>query len=160
MRDNQKVGNTATMYYFRHYFSVLFFSKHAKSIQTINNRSFGWKGLFYITTCIWKSWFREVCAYWHAFLDSLYTQQFFINSHDYSRCYIAARLLEDDMGESLKHEAFNQWDYDLEVVDGSLLVKHKNIQSSQKWNQMTHIWIFFFWKPIKVVPEGCCKVSR
>ena len=36
------------------------------------------------------------------------------------------------MGESLKHEAFNNWDYDLEVIDGSLLVKHKNTKSSQK----------------------------
>ncbi len=43
------------------------------------------------------------------------------------RCYIASKLLEDDMGESLKHEDFKNWDYDLEAIDGSLVVKHKRV---------------------------------
>ena len=42
-------------------------------------------------------------------------------------CYTPVRLLEDDMNQSLQEPGYDNWEYNLEVHDGSFVVKHKNI---------------------------------
>ena len=44
-------------------------------------------------------------------------------------CYIIPKLLEDELGESLRAPGFENWTYSLEDVDGTLQVRHKNIKT-------------------------------
>ena len=45
---------------------------------------------------------------------------------DEEGCYVYPRTLEDELGESLSLNGWDNWGYDIEIVDGSIVVKHKN----------------------------------
>ena len=45
---------------------------------------------------------------------------------DNEGCYVYPRTLEDLLGETLSLDGWDDWGYDIKVVDGSILVKHKN----------------------------------
>ena len=47
-------------------------------------------------------------------------------------CYIPPKLAEDALGEDLRAKGFENWTYDIEHVDGSLTVRHKNIDLDMK----------------------------
>ena len=41
-------------------------------------------------------------------------------------CYVYPRTLEDKLGEPLSLKGWDNWGYDIKVVDGSIVVNHKN----------------------------------
>ena len=45
---------------------------------------------------------------------------------DKEGCYVYPRTLEDELGESLSLKGWDNWGYDIKIVDGSIVVKHKN----------------------------------
>ena len=45
---------------------------------------------------------------------------------DNEGCYVYPRTLENLLGETLSLDGWDDWGYDIKVVDGSILVKHKN----------------------------------
>ncbi len=45
---------------------------------------------------------------------------------DNEGCYVYPRILEDQLGEPLSLKGWDNWGYDIKVVDGSIVVKHKN----------------------------------
>ena len=45
---------------------------------------------------------------------------------DKEGCYVYPRTLVDELGESLSMKGWDKWGYDIKVVDGSIVVKHKN----------------------------------
>ncbi len=45
---------------------------------------------------------------------------------DKEGCYVYPRTLEDELDESLSMKGWDNWGYDIKVVDGSIVVKHKN----------------------------------
>ena len=45
---------------------------------------------------------------------------------DSEGCYVYPRTLEDELGESLSLKGWDNWGYDIKVMDGSIVVKHKN----------------------------------
>ena len=45
---------------------------------------------------------------------------------DKEGCYVYPRTLEDKLGESLSLKGWDNWGYDIKIVDGSIVVKHKN----------------------------------
>ncbi len=50
---------------------------------------------------------------------------------DREGCYVYPRILEDELGESLSLKGWDNWGYDIKVVDGSIVVKHKNRPQSK-----------------------------
>ena len=46
-----------------------------------------------------------------------------------SPCYIPAKLMEDVCGESFKNDAFKDWSYSIENIDGSLVIRHHGIET-------------------------------
>ena len=42
-------------------------------------------------------------------------------------CYIPAKLLEDDLNESLRSAGFEEWSYSIDNVDGSAVIRHHGI---------------------------------
>ena len=46
-------------------------------------------------------------------------------------CYVYPRTLEDDLGQSLSLKGWDHWGYDIKVLDGSIVVKHKNRPNSK-----------------------------
>ena len=50
---------------------------------------------------------------------------------DSEGCYVYARVLEDELGESLSLNGWEKWGYDIKVLDGSIVVKHKNRPNSK-----------------------------
>ncbi len=46
-------------------------------------------------------------------------------------CYVYPRTLEDELGESLSLKGWDNWGYDIKVLDGSIVVKHKNRPKSK-----------------------------
>ena len=45
---------------------------------------------------------------------------------DSEGCYVYPRTLEDELSESLSLKGWDNWGYDIRLVDGSIVVKHKN----------------------------------
>ena len=45
---------------------------------------------------------------------------------DKEGCYVYPKTLVDELGESLSLKGWDNWGYDIKVVDGSIVVKHKN----------------------------------
>ena len=45
---------------------------------------------------------------------------------DSEGCYVYPRVLEDKLKEPLSLKGWDNWGYDIKVVDGSIVVKHKN----------------------------------
>ena len=45
---------------------------------------------------------------------------------DAEGCYVYPRTLEDKLGESLSLNGWDNWGYDIKIIDGSIVVKHKN----------------------------------
>ena len=45
---------------------------------------------------------------------------------DSEGCYVYPRTLEDKLNEPLSLKGWDNWGYDIRVVDGSIVVKHKN----------------------------------
>ena len=50
---------------------------------------------------------------------------------DNEGCYVYPRTLEDELGEPLSLNGWDNWGYDIKVVDGSIVVKHKNRPQSK-----------------------------
>ena len=50
---------------------------------------------------------------------------------DKEGCYVYPRTLMDELGESLSMKGWDKWGYDIKVVDGSIVVKHKNRPKSK-----------------------------
>ena len=50
---------------------------------------------------------------------------------DSEGCYVYPRTLEDKLGEPLSLKGWDNWGYDIKVVDGSIVVKHKNRPESK-----------------------------
>ena len=50
---------------------------------------------------------------------------------DSEGCYVYPRTLEDKLGESLSLKGWDNWGYDIKVVDGSIVVNHKNRPQSK-----------------------------
>ncbi len=50
---------------------------------------------------------------------------------DKEGCYVYPRTLEDELGESLSLKGWDKWGYDIKVVNGSIVVKHKNRPKSK-----------------------------
>ena len=50
---------------------------------------------------------------------------------DSEGCYVYPRTLEDKLKEPLSLKGWDDWGYDIEVVDGSIVVKHKNRPQSK-----------------------------
>ena len=50
---------------------------------------------------------------------------------DNEGCYVYPRTLEDLLNESLSLKGWDNWGYDIKVVDGSIVVKHKNRPKSK-----------------------------
>ena len=50
---------------------------------------------------------------------------------DNEGCYVYPRTLEDELNEPLSLNGWDNWCYDIEVVDGSIVVKHKNRPESK-----------------------------
>ena len=46
-------------------------------------------------------------------------------------CYVYPRILEDELEESLSLKGWDNWGYDIKVLDGSIVVKHKNRPKSK-----------------------------
>ena len=46
-------------------------------------------------------------------------------------CYVYPRTLEDELDESLSLKGWDKWGYDIKVLDGSIVVKHKNRPKSK-----------------------------
>ena len=46
-------------------------------------------------------------------------------------CYVYPRTLEDKLGEPLSLKGWDNWGYDIKVVDGSIVVNHKNRPQSK-----------------------------
>jgi len=46
-------------------------------------------------------------------------------------CYVYPRTLEDELNESLSLKGWDNWGYDIKVLDGSIVVKHKNRPKSK-----------------------------
>ena len=54
-------------------------------------------------------------------------------------CYVYPRILEDELDESLSLKGWDNWGYDIKVLDGSIVVKHKNRPKSKhpQYNTVT-----------------------
>ena len=54
-------------------------------------------------------------------------------------CYVYPRILEDELDESLSLKGWDNWGYDIKVLDGSIVVKHKNRPKSKhpQYNSVT-----------------------
>ena len=50
---------------------------------------------------------------------------------DSEGCYVYPRTLEDKLKEPLSLRGWDNWGYDIKVVDGSIVVKHKNRPESK-----------------------------
>ncbi len=50
---------------------------------------------------------------------------------DCEGCYVYPRTLEDKLNEPLSLNGWDNWGYDIKVVDGSIVVKHKNRPKSK-----------------------------
>ena len=50
---------------------------------------------------------------------------------DSEGCYVYPRILEDKLKEPLSLNGWDNWGYDIKVVDGSIVVKHKNRPESK-----------------------------
>ncbi len=50
---------------------------------------------------------------------------------DKEGCYVYPRTLEDQLGEKLSLDGWDNWGYDIKVLDGSIVVKHKNRPKSK-----------------------------
>ena len=50
---------------------------------------------------------------------------------DSEGCYVYPRTLEDKLDERLSLKGWDKWGYDIKVVDGSIVVKHKNRPTSK-----------------------------
>ena len=50
---------------------------------------------------------------------------------DSEGCYVYPRTLEDKLEESLSLKGWDNWGYDIKVIDGSIVVKHKNRPESK-----------------------------
>ena len=50
---------------------------------------------------------------------------------DSEGCYVYPRTLEDKLGEPLSLKGWDNWSYDIKVVDGSVVVNHKNRPQSK-----------------------------
>ena len=50
---------------------------------------------------------------------------------DSEGCYVYPRTLEDKLDEPLSLKGWDNWGYDIKVVDGSIVVKHKNRPTSK-----------------------------
>lgn len=50
---------------------------------------------------------------------------------DNEGCYVYPRTLEDQLNESLSVKGWDDWGYDIKVVNGSIVVKHKNRPDSK-----------------------------
>ena len=46
-------------------------------------------------------------------------------------CYSSAKMLEDNLNESLYCEDFKDWTYSIDDVDGSAVIRHHNIELTQ-----------------------------
>jgi 3-hydroxyisobutyrate dehydrogenase len=46
-------------------------------------------------------------------------------------CYVYPRILEDELDETLSLKGWDNWGYDIKVLDGSIVVKHKNRPKSK-----------------------------
>lgn len=46
-------------------------------------------------------------------------------------CYSSAKMLEDNLNESLYCEDFKDWTYSIDDVDGSAVIRHHNIRLTQ-----------------------------
>lgn len=46
-------------------------------------------------------------------------------------CYVYPRILEDELDEPLSLKGWDNWGYDIKVLDGSIVVKHKNRPKSK-----------------------------
>jgi len=51
-------------------------------------------------------------------------------------CYIPAKLVEDACHESLQNDAFKDWSYSIENVDGSAVIRHKGIDTPRTGHPM------------------------
>ena len=51
-------------------------------------------------------------------------------------CYIPAKLVEDACQESLQNDAFKDWSYSIENVDGSAVIRHKGIETVRTGHPM------------------------
>ncbi|KAF2359116.1 3-hydroxyisobutyrate dehydrogenase NAD-binding domain [Trinorchestia longiramus] len=47
---------------------------------------------------------------------------------DDAGCYITPKALEDALGVQLQDSRFKEWDYDTEIIDGALIVKHSGLE--------------------------------
>ena len=47
---------------------------------------------------------------------------------DDAACYIPPKMLEDSLGVSLEDKHFQEWTYENEIVNDSLVVKHSGIK--------------------------------
>ncbi|KAL7637070.1 UNVERIFIED_CONTAM: hypothetical protein RMT77_012828 [Armadillidium vulgare] len=45
---------------------------------------------------------------------------------DSTGCYSQPKLYEDTTGESLRHPSFGKWSYENDLIEGSIVVRHKN----------------------------------
>ena len=50
---------------------------------------------------------------------------------DSEGCYVYPRTLEDELNEPLSLKGWDNWGYDIKVVNGSIVVKHKNRPKSK-----------------------------
>ena len=50
---------------------------------------------------------------------------------DSEGCYVYPRTLEDKLNEPLSLKGWDKWGYDINVVDGSIVVKHRNRPASK-----------------------------
>ena len=46
-------------------------------------------------------------------------------------CYSSPRMLEEDLKDDLRCEAFKNWSYSIDNVDGSAVIRHHGIALSQ-----------------------------
>ncbi len=60
---------------------------------------------------------------------------------DSEGCYVYPRILEDQLGEPLSLKGWDNWGYDINVVDGSIVVKHKNrpVSKHPQYNSETKV---------------------
>ncbi|MDA9588813.1 NAD(P)-dependent oxidoreductase [Candidatus Pelagibacter sp.] len=54
-------------------------------------------------------------------------------------CYVYPRILEDELDQSLSLKGWDNWGYDIKVLDGSIVVQHKNRPKSKhpQYNTVT-----------------------
>ena len=50
---------------------------------------------------------------------------------DTAPCYSSAKMLEDNLNESLHCEDFKEWTYSIDDVDGSAVIRHHGIKLTQ-----------------------------